>query len=325
MFAPLVSIIIPIYKVEQYLRRCLDSIISQTYSNLEIILVDDGSPDRCSQICDEYAEKDKRITVVHKENGGLSDARNAGLDICKGDYIYFVDSDDELPLNSIYSLIAKLKEYPDAEIIIGDIKSVPFDPINYSSRNFNTVNYINNNIWIRKNFFRFFNRIPVNAVCKLISKEFIKKNHLYFKKGLIHEDELWMFYVVKKLRILVFAHTTAYIRHVTPNSITTSTDYAKKNKAWGEILKEIFGNISSPTWNEQFFTYTKFWMSFYSSKHNKQLYDESWNILISLGKEHHLDFIVFLFSIYKKTYPIFKGHGIGLLIWIISKYIYKQN
>ena len=94
MFKPLVSIIVPIYKVEPYLRRCLDSIVNQTYTNLEIILVDDGSPDNCPQICDEYAAKDNRIVVIHKENGGLSDARNAGLDICRGEYVSFVDSDD---------------------------------------------------------------------------------------------------------------------------------------------------------------------------------------------------------------------------------------
>ena len=83
---PLVSIIIPIYKVECYLHRCVDSIINQTYTNLEIILVDDGSPDSCPQICDEYASKDNRIVVIHKKNGGLSDARNTGLNICRGDY-----------------------------------------------------------------------------------------------------------------------------------------------------------------------------------------------------------------------------------------------
>ncbi|MBO4894987.1 MAG: glycosyltransferase [Clostridia bacterium] len=89
-----ISIIIPVYKVEKYLQRCLDSVISQTYKNLEIILVDDGSPDNCGRICDEYAEKDDRIRVIHQENGGLSAARNAGLDIAIGDYIGFVDSDD---------------------------------------------------------------------------------------------------------------------------------------------------------------------------------------------------------------------------------------
>lgn len=91
---PLISVIVPVYKVEQFLPRCVNSLLAQTYDNLEIILVDDGSPDRCGQICDEYANADNRVIVIHKPNGGLSSARNAGLDIARGDYIAFVDSDD---------------------------------------------------------------------------------------------------------------------------------------------------------------------------------------------------------------------------------------
>lgn len=89
-----ISVIVPIYNVEKYLARCVDSIVNQTYKNLEIILVDDGSPDRCPQMCDDYAEKDSRIKVVHKKNGGLSDARNAGIAVATGEYISFIDSDD---------------------------------------------------------------------------------------------------------------------------------------------------------------------------------------------------------------------------------------
>lgn len=105
---PLVSVIVPVYKVEKYLHRCIDSILCQTYPEFELILVDDGSPDRCPQICDEYASKDKRIRVVHKSNGGQSSARNAGLDICKGDYIYFCDSDDWIEPNLLELVIGKI-------------------------------------------------------------------------------------------------------------------------------------------------------------------------------------------------------------------------
>lgn len=91
---PLISIIVPIYKVERYLKRCVDSLRNQTYTNLEILLIDDGSPDRCGEICDEYAKADRRIKVIHKENGGVSAARNAGLDAMKGEYVSCVDSDD---------------------------------------------------------------------------------------------------------------------------------------------------------------------------------------------------------------------------------------
>lgn len=92
--SPLISVIVPVYKVEEYLARCVDSILGQTYRNLEILLVDDGSPDRCGEICEEYAARDTRIRVIHKENGGLSSARNAAIDVAQGEYLGFVDSDD---------------------------------------------------------------------------------------------------------------------------------------------------------------------------------------------------------------------------------------
>ena len=93
---PLISVIVPIYNVEQYLDKCINSILNQTYHNLEIILVDDGSPDNCGSICDQYSVMDQRVKVIHKQNGGLSDARNAGLDMANGDFIAFVDSDDTI-------------------------------------------------------------------------------------------------------------------------------------------------------------------------------------------------------------------------------------
>ena len=91
---PLISVIVPVYKVETYLPTCVDSILSQTFSDFELILVDDGSPDACGAMCDGYAREDSRIRVIHQKNGGLSAARNTGLDIAKGEYVTFVDSDD---------------------------------------------------------------------------------------------------------------------------------------------------------------------------------------------------------------------------------------
>lgn len=106
----LVSVIVPVYKVEKYLDKCISSIVNQTYKNLEIILVDDGSPDNCPQICDEWVKKDTRIKVIHKPNGGLSSARNTGLDICKGEYICFVDSDDWIEPNYVHELYTTLHQ-----------------------------------------------------------------------------------------------------------------------------------------------------------------------------------------------------------------------
>lgn len=101
---PRISVIIPMYKVEAYLKRCLDSVLGQTYQNLEIIAVDDGSPDNCGRIADEYAAKDDRIKVIHQKNQGLSSARNAGITAATGEWIFFVDSDDEIPENAIRKL-----------------------------------------------------------------------------------------------------------------------------------------------------------------------------------------------------------------------------
>ena len=114
MSQPLVSIIVPVYKVEKYLLRCLDSIAKQTYAHFEVILVDDGSPDRCGEICDEYAKKDTRFRVIHQENRGVSAARNSGLDDCfqrnKKGYIFFADSDDYLAANTLEILVTKALE-----------------------------------------------------------------------------------------------------------------------------------------------------------------------------------------------------------------------
>ena len=100
-----VSIVIPVYNVEAYLKECVDSAIKQTYKNLEIILVDDGATDSCPEICDVYAQSDKRIKVIHRENGGLSAARNTGMDASTGEYIYFLDSDDYIELKAIEKLV----------------------------------------------------------------------------------------------------------------------------------------------------------------------------------------------------------------------------
>lgn len=119
----MISVIIPIYKVEAYLEKCIESVRSQTYKDIEIILVDDGSPDNCGAVCDRYQKMDERIKVLHKENGGLSDARNKGLDIATGEYVLFVDSDDFIHPNMIELLYCSLQE-TDADISVCGFKTV---------------------------------------------------------------------------------------------------------------------------------------------------------------------------------------------------------
>lgn len=122
-----ISIIVPIYKVEQFIDKCIDSIVNQSYNNLEIILIDDGSPDRCPEICDEWAKKDSRIKVIHKENGGAASARNAGLEIATGDYIGFVDSDDWIDKDMYEFLIKQLPE--DADFIRCSLRKIGLNSV----------------------------------------------------------------------------------------------------------------------------------------------------------------------------------------------------
>ena len=138
---PLISVIVPVYKVEKYLRKCVDSILAQTYTNLEIILVDDGSPDNCGAICDEYAVKDSRIKVIHQHNGGLSAARNAGLDIATGDYIGFVDSDDYIAPDMYKKLYNALIEN-DADVSICN-----YDYVDTSYQTMNIYSPMENKIY----------------------------------------------------------------------------------------------------------------------------------------------------------------------------------
>lgn len=111
------SVIIPVYCVEQTLNKCIESVLQQDVKDMEIILVDDGSPDNCPQFCDEWARKDSRITVIHKQNGGLSDARNAGIDIATGEYITFVDSDDYVEENTYLPIIEIMERHPQYDIV----------------------------------------------------------------------------------------------------------------------------------------------------------------------------------------------------------------
>jgi len=120
---PIISIIVPVYKVEKYLPRCLNSILAQTYANFECILVDDDSPDNCPAICDEYASRDNRIVVIHRDNKGVAVARDTGLKKARGEFIYFVDGDDWIEPKSL-ELLYKKQQETDADIVLGNMKNI---------------------------------------------------------------------------------------------------------------------------------------------------------------------------------------------------------
>lgn len=180
----LISVIIPIYKVEDYLKRCVNSLLNQTYRILEIILVDDGSPDRCGEICDEYKALDNRIKVIHKKNGGLSDARNAGIEICKGKYITFVDSDDwvhEMYIENLYKLLIKT----DSDMSVCNFIRTSTEDIKVHILAEEIYEY--SNIEALEQFLDKFYVQMVIACGKLFKRSLFKE--IRFPVGRLHEDE----------------------------------------------------------------------------------------------------------------------------------------
>lgn len=153
----LVSIIVPVYKVEEMLDRCMESILHQSYKNIEVILVDDGSPDRCPILCDEYSKKDKRVKVIHKENGGLSSARNEGLKKATGEYLCFIDSDDYVEKNYVEKLYNEISKN-NLDFVVCNYKRIYGEVIqNCEVNNFKIDNFINPSVWnkmYRKSLFK---------------------------------------------------------------------------------------------------------------------------------------------------------------------------
>ena len=216
----LISIIVPIYKTEKYLDRCLESIVNQTYKNLEIILIDDDSPDNCPQMCDEWAQKDMRIKVLHKSNDGLANARNSGIDIATGDYVIFADSDDYLEADMVEFLLNLSVKY-DADVSRcgfyfnyeenGEEKTESSDTniklFDYSERiiELTTSGYMGGVVWNK------------------LYKSSVIKSHYFSKEDGCSEDILYNYRVYKDINKTVFCDIPKYHYVIRENSITNNT------------------------------------------------------------------------------------------------------
>lgn len=225
---PLVSVIVPVYRVENYLHRAVDSLINQTYTNLEIILVDDGSPDRCPQICDEYAGQDSRIKVIHKPNGGLSDARNTGLAIASGDYLVFLDSDDYLHIKAIEILISEAIRHKACIVCCG-MNIVDSDNNIYDHRKCDE-NFVSNNIDATKLLLQ--DRFPHNFACgKLYKRELF--DNLQFPVGRLYEDTATTYLAVNRAKsVLCLKDCLYYYERGREGNITSELSSAKAAKSY---------------------------------------------------------------------------------------------
>lgn len=247
------SIVVPCYKVERFLPKCIESLCSQTMREIEIILVDDGSPDNSGKICDEWANKDKRIKVIHKSNGGVSAARNDGLALAQGEYIIFCDSDDWMASDALESLYVKAKE-TDADIVIGDVAQV-FGNIekivHFYDKEFVTSDKEYIDELIKTNFCRKYCPNPYNGKPafgyggpwnKAVRRAFLIDNQVKFDvrvKG-IFDDIIYTAYILAKAKKIAYIQKNIYYYRILSNSITHSY---KSNLL--EINDAIFNS-----WNE---------------------------------------------------------------------------
>lgn len=223
---PLVSIVVPVYKVEKYIRECIDSILKQTYQNYELILVDDGSPDRCGEICEDYKQRDEKIQVIHKQNGGLSDARNAGTRIAKGDYITYIDSDDYISEDYLEKLVSAAVKY-DADFVQGSYTRESFQP--------NTGEYV----FDPEQAFRkllTWDTVTVYAWAKLYRRKLF--DEIEYPIGRLNEDCCTTYKLVLKSNKVVCIDDEIYYYRITPNSILTSKFNVKRFELW-KVPEEI--------------------------------------------------------------------------------------
>lgn len=253
-----VSVIIPVYNVEPYIRKCLDSIINQTYSNLEVLIIDDGSPDNCGAICDEYGEKYDFVKIFHKENEGLSSARNLGLDNATGEWILFVDSDDWCEINYIEKMICGLSENnTDIDVII----SSSVHEINHKKTKIHAlmekegvyktseiidivqgksfcISYINEKYYgIAKNST---NSAPWD---KLYRRKIINENNLRYSEELkVHEDRLFNLQYFAYVKAFKYIDARGYYYRFVGGSITKKYDTGriKKEKVFSNIVYNFY-------------------------------------------------------------------------------------
>lgn len=230
------SVVIPVYKVERTLDRCVESVLSQAIPQMEVILVDDGSPDNCPRQCDEWAAKDSRITVLHKENGGLSDARNAGLDAVTGQYVTFIDSDDYIGDDTLTSLLNILEQHPEYDILEYPINEYEGDSDKESLLVFDDQAYTDiHTYWYTTQAYKH------TYACNKIYRQNLFANVRY-PKGKVYEDALTYPRLMEEVHCVATTSQGLYHYCQNPEGITSQAD----GDAFRTLLNAHLSIISNP-------------------------------------------------------------------------------
>ncbi len=232
MTSNFLSIIVPVYNVELYIKKCIDSILSQEYSNFELILIDDGSTDRSGKICDDYAFNNNKIRVIHQENGGLSNARNTGIRNATGHYIWFIDSDDWIAENAFSILINELNK--DEVEMLGFYESRFFQEENklFQYNNLKKIAPTDGKTYLKENK----NFVPASCFY-IYSTNFIKENELSFREQLIHEDDYFNLICFSKVKRIKKIDFVLYYYRIRSNSILNSKIKIERLLSYVKIIE----------------------------------------------------------------------------------------
>lgn len=274
---PLISVIVPVYRVERYLKRCVDSILAQTYPNMEVLLVDDGSPDRCPEICEEYARRFSNIRVIHQQNKGLSGARNTGIDQAKGEYLAFVDSDDVISPYFLEKLYQALKEN-DADLsqcrweyMHGDVLKEAYRP-DASTEVFSGRRMLAN-LYIQTGAYY------VVAWNKLYKRQLFET--IRYPQGQIHEDEATTYRVFDLCKKAVVVDNALYGYYVGGGGTSiTRNGFSMKKLDWCKANEERVGYFEKKGYTELIVPAVKAW-----NDGSIDLYFQCRNAFPNAGKE----------------------------------------
>ena len=233
----MISVIVPIYNVSQYLPQCMESILAQTWQDMEIILVDDGSKDECPQLCDEYAAQDARIRVIHKPNGGLSDARNAGMRVAKGEWIYFIDSDDWMHPDALQQLYDFATKY-HCEVVQGNLYYAYKDHLLYRQPNKKELRH---HVFDREEAMRLLivnDRVKNFAWGKLYRADILQD--LEFPVGKYFEDSFWQHLVMHRVKHYGIIDEPLYYYRQREDSISGTASHRLKDLLEGYNVRLAF-------------------------------------------------------------------------------------
>ncbi len=323
----LVSIIIPVYNVEKYLNRCVESVVNQIYKNIEIILVDDGSPDSCGKMCDEWGKKDLRIKVIHKKNGGLSDARNFGLKIATGEYVLFVDSDDWISTSMVKDMVENM-EKNNVDMVICQFYLAYANGKKICKYN----NIIENQIFDVRQTIKLL--LDDKIITNHIWRKLYKRRLLYsncFPIGMNYEDIYVMPKLIFSCKKIYYTNNPYYYYFQNQNSITNtasyknSLDHFKAKKHSFEQIIEKFPEMKQEVKIIQEKTILHICNNLIKNENNYKLTKLKLNIFTELRKEsknlNGLDLKfgqMILFKTFKHSFKIFL-----ILCWLKKIYTRK--